>query len=251
MSRANLVKYGTFAVIMIVGVGLDQWTKWYASERLATYHRGYVEHPIELEVPESAAGDQLPSYLEREFAWNTSAEIDDMIARGQVVASDNRRLEDTSQLEAGQTIRVLNRKVTVVEDYWDFEYTENPGAAFGLLSDSDSPYRLPFFIVVSVVALGVILYILRDVHPEQKILVLALSMIGTGAVGNFIDRLRLGRVIDFVVWKVTTGGEVYRWPTFNVADSFISVGVVLMLIEVMRGNMDEPHEMAEADDTEG
>lgn len=248
MTRANLVKYGTLVAMLVVGVGLDQWTKWYASERLATYHRGYIEHPMSLEVPESADDEPLKSYLEREFAWNTPEAVRNIIERGSVRTPEGRRLRPDTQLEADQVIEVLNRKVTIVDGYWDFEYTENPGAAFGLLSDSDSPYRLPFFIVVSVLALGVILYILRDVHPGETLIILALSMIGTGAVGNFIDRLRFGRVIDFVVWKVETGGEVYRWPTFNVADSFITVGVVLMFIQIIFGEVEEREDVEAADE---
>jgi signal peptidase II len=224
-------KYTLFAVILVIGVGLDQWTKWYASQRLASQKPGVVEHSITLTVPESADGDTLKAYLQREFSSNASDYVD-RIARFAVRAPDGTRLAADTTMEAGQTVVVRQRKITVVEGYFDLEYTENPGAAFGLLSDSDSPYRLPFFIVVSAFAFIVILYILYGVAWRQKVLIASLSFIATGALGNFIDRVRLGRVIDFVVWKY---GEQFQWPTFNVADAFITVGVAVMLVQLFRG----------------
>jgi signal peptidase II len=56
-------------------------------------------------------------------------------------------------------------------------------------------------------------------------------------VGNFIDRIRFGHVIDFIVWKL---GDDLRWPTFNVADAFITLGVTLMLVEIIRDAWSEP-----------
>jgi len=224
-------KYVTFAIVLVVGVAIDQWTKWYASERLATTREGVIEHSITVEVPEDAGEMTLRKYLEREFSAN-SDEILDAIAQSQAYTPEGDPLTPSTTVEPGQEVVVENRTVTVIDGYWDFEYTVNPGAAFGLLSDSDSVYRLPFFIVVSLLAVAVILYLLRGVHPSQKLLVFALSLIGTGALGNFIDRIRFGHVVDFIVWKY---GNEFRWPTFNVADSLITVGVALMLIEILRG----------------
>ncbi|MFB6265401.1 MAG: signal peptidase II [Bradymonadaceae bacterium] len=241
MSRGATFKYGVFVAIVVAGVALDQWTKWYASQRLATTHPGVIEHSMTVTVPESADDKRLEEFLRDELAWNTKSEVAKM-ARYQVRTPDGKRLGPDSTLEAGQKIEILNRRVTVVEDWWVFEYTVNPGAAFGLLSDTDSPWRLPFFIVVSALALGIIVFILRGTPPDRKLFITSLSMIGAGATGNFIDRIRWGEVVDFIVWKYTTaGGEVYRWPTFNIADSFITVGVVLMLIEIWRdGVVEEP-----------
>ena len=163
-------------------------------------------------------------------------------------SAEGRPLEPTHTLEPGETIVVENRKVTVIDGYWDFEYTVNPGAAFVLLSDNESAYRLPFFVVVSLLAIAIILYLLRGLPDRQRLLIVSLSMIGTGALGNFIDRIRFGHVIDFIVWKYT---DQYRWPTFNVADAFITVGVTLMLIEIFRGGAPEEnstHESRGADD---
>ncbi len=229
MSRFLKSKYAIFAAIVVVGIALDQWTKWYASERLATTRPGFIEHPIELTVDEDDAGESVQEFLAGEFAANTPDEIES-IARHHVDRPAD------APLEAGERLVVDNRSVTVVDGYWEFEYTVNPGAAFGLLSDTDSPYRMPFFIVVSLLAVVVIVYLLRGVHPDQTLLIVALSLIGTGAVGNFIDRVRFGHVIDFIVWKYT---DQFRWPTFNLADAFITVGVVLMLFEIFFGQAAE------------
>ena len=232
-------KYTVFFVVLVVGVAVDQLTKWYASERLATTRPGYVEHSITVSVPEEGEPRGLLEFLEEEFSANTRAEITE-IAHSHVRTPSGQWLEPTDTVEPGQELVVLNRSVTVIERYWEFEYTENPGAAFGLLSESNATYRLPFFIVISLLAVVVILYILRGVRDDHLMLVMSLSLIGTGAMGNFIDRIRFGHVVDFIVWQYT---EQYRWPTFNVADAFISVGVALMFIEILRGRPEE-------DDTE-
>ena len=174
MKRLFKSKYAIFALILVVGVAVDQWTKWYASQRLATYQPGYVEHTLTLTVDDQEAGMTARALLEREFTANTSEQIEE-IARAHIRAPNGDLIEPEDKLAAGDEVVVENRHVTVIDGYWDFEYTINPGAAFGLLSDSSSTYRLPFFLVVSLLAVVVILYILRGVHESQKLLVVALS----------------------------------------------------------------------------
>ena len=225
-------KYVFFVAILLVGVALDQLTKWYAVDRLAN-GRIAEAHSIELKVPQSADGESLRSYLAEEFSANSPQEID-RIATNWVIGPDGRRLSPNETVQAGQLLEVIHRKVTVVPGYFDFEYAENRGAAFSFLSSSDSPYRMPFLIGFSILAVVVILYLLETTHVGQRAMIVALSFIATGAVGNLIDRVRLGYVIDFIVWKYT---NEYRWPNFNIADSFISVGVVLMLVAMVRAEL--------------
>src|SRR5690606_4963149 len=123
------------------------------------------------------------------------------------------------------------REVVVIDGYFDFQYTRNPGAAFGTLADSDESFRKPFFILISIAAVVMILVLLRGVLFSQQILLWGLGLIAAGAIGNFIDRIRFGYVIDFIVWKYT---DAHRWPTFNVADALLCVGVGLMVIEIIR-----------------
>lgn len=117
----------------------------------------------------------------------------------------------------------LGESVIVLENFFQITYVRNPGAAFGLLSEH--AIRLPFFITVAVAASAGILWYLRRLEDGQKLLVFALSLVFSGAVGNLIDRIRIGEVIDFIYvhWY-----EHY-WPAFNVADSAITVGVALLL----------------------
>jgi signal peptidase II len=122
----------------------------------------------------------------------------------------------------------LYESVTVFENYFHITYVRNKGAAFGILADN--AFRVPFFITVASIAVIGILWYLRKIGEGQKLHVLALSLIFSGAVGNLIDRIRLGEVIDFldVHW------HQYHWPAFNVADSAICVGVGLLLLDMWR-----------------
>ena len=118
----------------------------------------------------------------------------------------------------------LYQSLTVLENFFHITYLRNPGAAFGILSDS--AIRVPFFVSVSLLAsLGIIWY-LRKIDSNDHWQHFALGLIFSGAVGNLIDRVRLGEVIDFldVHWYQ------YHWPAFNVADSAICVGVTIMLL---------------------
>jgi signal peptidase II len=121
----------------------------------------------------------------------------------------------------------LHTSIMVIKDFFDITYIRNKGAAFGFLADSS--YRLPFFIMISFIALIVILGIYRKLRPNQAYNAFSLSLIFSGALGNLIDRVRLGEVIDFIYvhWYQ------HYWPAFNVADSAICVGVFLLAIEML------------------
>ncbi len=125
-----------------------------------------------------------------------------------------------SRFRVGESIELL-------DPVFALTYVRNKGAAFGILQTASAEFREPFFLlvpIVAIVAIGVLYYRLK---PEQKYSALAFSLILSGAVGNFIDRARLGFVVDFldVHWK-----EVYHWPAFNIADSCIVVGVGLLFL---------------------
>jgi signal peptidase II len=121
----------------------------------------------------------------------------------------------------------------VLPDYWHFRYVENPGAAWGMWANLPERFRQPFFLGVSVLALGFISFMYTRLADGQRFLRTALALVMGGALGNFVDRLVRGYVIDFIDWhwRETPG---MRWPTFNVADVAITVGVGLILVESMR-----------------
>lgn len=120
----------------------------------------------------------------------------------------------------------LHTSITVIENFFNITYMRNKGAAFSFLASFS--YRLPFFILVSLVAIVVILVVMRRLREDQKFTAGCLSLIFSGAVGNLIDRVRLGEVIDFL--DVHWYG--HHWPAFNVADSAICVGVFLLAIDM-------------------
>lgn len=228
MSQKYL-KVAQILLIVLVCLGLDQWTKHLAQTRLASAQAGQFEHNVVLTVGPEDDGKTVRELIKAEFGdWNSDAEIADIL---QGVTDDGAvRLSADRVLSAGDVVEVRDREIVVVPEHFDFQYTRNKGAAFSFLADTDSPLRKPFFVLVALIAVGVIGWILRGVTFEQQLLLWGLSLICGGALGNLLDRLRLDYVIDFIVWKWT---DAYRWPTFNLADSFIVVGVGLMVVEMI------------------
>lgn len=136
-------------------------------------------------------------------------------------------LDQLSKLYIDQTFK-LYQSLVVIENFFNITYIRNQGAAFGIFADSS--FRVPFFIGIAVVAGVAILWAIHRLRDDQKLLCFGLSLIFSGAIGNLIDRIRLGEVIDFldVHWYQ------YHWPAFNVADSAICVGVALLLWDMWR-----------------
>ena len=125
----------------------------------------------------------------------------------------------------------LGQSIPLVPGFFNLSYVLNPGAAFGILASHSPSFRSPFFVGVSLLAIGLIVYYYhRYLHEPTRLPGAALGLILGGAVGNLIDRLRVGMVIDFL--DVHLSG--YHWPAFNVADAAISIGVGLMLLRMVR-----------------
>lgn len=99
----------------------------------------------------------------------------------------------------------------------------NPGGAFGFFADHHSLFRNSFLVTASVVALSLILYLHHNTPVEFPMLSIGFAMIFGGAIGNLIDRIRLGHVIDFI--DVYFG--FFHWPAFNIADSAITIGMLI------------------------
>ena len=116
--------------------------------------------------------------------------------------------------------------VVIISGFFDLRYSENPGSAFGLFRGIPGARYLLF--VVGVVALLVVASYLKRAAPEGRRLGVELGLLAGGALGNIIDRVAFGRVTDFVVWKVGT----HEWPTFNIADAALVVGVVGLLFDL-------------------
>jgi signal peptidase II len=116
--------------------------------------------------------------------------------------------------------------------FLDITHLRNQGAAFGMLNDLPESIRMPLFVLVLVVAVLVISVSLKKTQPGDMILVFSLSLILGGAIGNSIDRFRLGYVTDFIDFH-WFGHPKYHWPPFNIADSAITIGVILILFNTL------------------
>ncbi len=125
-----------------------------------------------------------------------------------------------------------DKKIVVIEGFWNFDLAKNRGGAWGLLGDQPDNVRLPFFFAISAVAVVFIVSLYRKLEPRQTALKWALPLVLGGALGNLHDRIRHQHVIDFIDWYVTIGGKETHWPTFNIADVWIVAGVGLMVVDM-------------------
>ena len=115
--------------------------------------------------------------------------------------------------------------IKIIGNFLRFTYAENKGAAFSILQNQRT-----FFLVITLVMLIFLGYIYFKTKNITKLSKLSIAMIAGGAVGNFIDRFRLGYVVDFIDVRF---GEFYNFPVFNIADSFVVCGTILMIILIL------------------
>ncbi len=126
----------------------------------------------------------------------------------------------------------LHQEIQVIPGFFNLTYVRNTGAAFGIFSESHETFREIFFLSMPPIALLVILALLRTFQESERASIVALSLVFGGAVGNYIDRLRFRYVIDFLDFHL---GDLYHWPSFNVADIAIVCGVgILMFLEWLK-----------------
>lgn len=125
----------------------------------------------------------------------------------------------------------FGENIPLIEGFFDFTHVRNKGAAFSFLATADESFRRPFFILMPLAALGVVGYLFKKLPPSSKLLSTSLALIMGGAIGNLIDRVRLGSVVDFILVHYR-----YEWqyPAFNVADIAICIGVGLMVIDLFQ-----------------
>ncbi len=121
-------------------------------------------------------------------------------------------------------------RIPVIDGVFYISHVRNPGAAFGMFADSPEPFRKYFFIAVTIVAAFLVFSFFRSLAPRDRLAAFALSLVLSGAFGNLGDRLVRGEVVDFLLVKLPGG---YSWPDFNFADSFIVVGVAILVFEMI------------------
>jgi signal peptidase II len=119
--------------------------------------------------------------------------------------------------------------VPVIDGFFYLTHVRNPGAAFSMLANAPDWFRTYFFPGMTIFALGLVISMFRQLKPNERLAACALGLLLGGASGNLFDRFRHGEVVDFlhvVLW----GGR--SWPDFNFADSFIVIGVALLIFEM-------------------
>jgi signal peptidase II len=130
----------------------------------------------------------------------------------------------------------LYSSIPVIDGFFNLTYIRNTGAAFGILAGSGAAFRLPFLMLFSLLAIAFIIVMLRRLPERETGLIVALTFILAGALGNLIDRFAYGEVIDFLdfYWRS------YHWPAFNVADSFITIGVAITVFYLIKAKGEDP-----------
>lgn len=130
----------------------------------------------------------------------------------------------------------LYEDLHIIPGLLSLQHVRNSGAVFGFLSGADIPFKPYFFALLSGLALAALTYYARTIPAAEKLPRFALSLVIGGAIGNLIDRVRFGYVVDFVkmYW------ETHVWPNYNVADSAISIGLVLLIVDSFRPRPAEP-----------
>jgi len=137
-------------------------------------------------------------------------------------------LDQASKMVIVRTLQ-FGQAISIIPGFFDIVFVLNPGAAFGFLGTLSAEVRNPFFILISLVAAVVIVFYHARYLGSNRWVSVALALVLGGAAGNLIDRLRYGMVVDFL--DVHVGR--YHWPAFNVADSAISIGVGLMILDIV------------------
>lgn len=123
----------------------------------------------------------------------------------------------------------LYHSITIVPGFFNITHIHNPGGAFGFLAHQDSSLRSFLFIFFSLFAIGLIFYFYKNTNRTHPFLGSGFALILGGAMGNLIDRIRFGKVVDFLDVYLNN----YHWPAFNVADSAITVGVAIFIFHVL------------------
>ncbi len=135
--------------------------------------------------------------------------------------------DQLSKMWARASLRPIYPDVkTVIPNFWDFRYSENPGSAFSMFHNVPGARYL--LLVIGIAALGLVGVWLKKAPDKSARLGAWLGLLAGGALGNIIDRVVYGRVTDFIVWHWYT----HEWPTFNIADAVLVAGVVGMFLDM-------------------
>lgn len=161
-------------------------------------------------------------------------------------------IDQWSKIWIQNNVELYREEIPVIPGFFSIVHAENPGAAFGLLNDS--PYRMWVFAAFTVVALGVLFQMLWQLPKDDKLQNVALGLIMSGAIGNAIDRILKQSVTDFLkiytdneaasAWLIERVGTA-QWPSFNIADAAIVVGLLFFFIHFLFFEKDDEEATAD------
>ena len=123
----------------------------------------------------------------------------------------------------------LYQSIAVIPGFFNLTHIHNPGGAFGFLAGQSVEIRKGIFLVASTLAIFLVLWFYKNTPPSHPLLATAFAMIFGGAIGNMIDRFRMGKVVDFLDFYV---GKLH-YPAFNIADSAISIGIGIFVVHLL------------------
>jgi len=127
----------------------------------------------------------------------------------------------------------LHQSISIIPGFFNITHIHNPGGAFGFLSDKSPQLRNFIFLFISSLAVCLIFWFYKKTPPSHPVLAFGFALIFGGAIGNLIDRIRNGWVIDFLDFFVAN----LHWPAFNVADSAISIGIFIFALHLLLKKM--------------
>ncbi|MCP4257547.1 MAG: signal peptidase II [Planctomycetes bacterium] len=123
----------------------------------------------------------------------------------------------------------------MIDGFFSFTHIQNQGGAFGFLANQSSGLRSFFFLFISSLAVCIVFYFYKNTPRTHPFLATGLALIFGGAIGNLIDRVRFGSVVDFLLFYYKN----IHWPAFNIADSAISVGIAIVVFHLIFNKMPE------------
>ena len=158
-----------------------------------------------------------------------------IVLSGIIVAADKiSKIWAEQMLGSGEVISITS--------WFDFSLVYNSGAAFGLLNDAGG-WQTAFFAIIAVIVSGVLVVLIKQLEDRERLLGVAYACVLGGAIGNLIDRLMYGKVVDFVHWFY----QDYHWPHFNIADIAICIGAAILIADAL-GILSGKNTQAESSD---
>jgi len=137
-------------------------------------------------------------------------------------------LDYVTKMWAVSALALPHRSIEIISGYFDLSYAENTGVAFGIMNSLQAAWKPYLLSGLAVAALIVIVVYYHKTPPERRLLRVALAVVSGGILGNLTDRIFRTAVVDFIEVHFR---DIYYWPNFNVADSAITVGVILLILD--------------------